>query len=216
MRKAKGSPAAGFTLIEVMTAVTILAIMATVTFTIVFGAVKRSRHIDRRVELGTEAAAIVDLITEDIRGAYVRQGVVPFFRGEDGFRAEDPADSLSLLTTAAFPVNPEVPAGGIGEVEYFIIDGQNDAPVLMRREQIPASSPFEEGGTAVEITDRIRSLNFTFSDGTDWFDSWDTEGAAGHESGKLPRQVRVELVLEDGDLSVTHRGSVAPVMAVGK
>jgi len=199
-----------------MTAVTILAIMATVAFTIVFGAVKRSRHIDRRVELNTEAAAIVDLITEDVRGAYVRKGTVPFFHGEDRFRAEDPTDSLSLLTTAVLPVNPEIPAGGIGEVEYSVTEGENSVLLLLRREQIPASAPFDEGSEAVEITDRLKSLDLTFSDGADWFDSWDTEGAASHEAGKLPRQVRVVLVLEEGDLSVTARGSVAPVMAVGR
>ena len=206
----------GFTLIEVMTAVTILAIMATVAFTIVFGAVKRSRHIDRRVELGTEAAAIVNLISEDLRGAFVREGVVPFFLGIDNFKAEDPADGFSLLTTAVLPVNPEIPAGGVGEVEYSIIEGENGTHLLLRREQIPARAPYDEGGNAIEITDRVKSLNLSFSDGEDWFERWDTESAAEHAAGNLPRQVRIELVLEDGDLSVTHRGSVAPVMAVGR
>jgi len=205
-----------YTLIEVMTAVTILAIMATVAFTIVFGAVKRSRHIDRRVELTTEAAAIVSLMLDDIRGTFVREGVVPFFLGIDDFNAEDPADRLSLLTTAVLPVNPEIPAGGVGEVEYSIIEGENGTFLLLRREQIPARSPFDEGGGAIEITDRVKSMNFTFSDGEEWFEGWDTESAAEHEAGKLPRQVRVELVLEEGDLTVTHRGSVAPVMAVGR
>jgi prepilin-type N-terminal cleavage/methylation domain-containing protein len=216
MLRRASSAVAGFTLIEVMTAVTILAIMATVAFTIVFGAVKRSRYIDRRVELGTEAAAIVNLITEDIRGAYVRKGVVPFFHGSDHFQAEDPADSLSLLTSAVLPVNPETPAGGIGEVEYSVIEGENRALRLLRREQIPARSPFEEGGEDIEITDRLKSMDLKFSDGVDWFDSWDTEGTADHEAGKLPRQISIELVLEEGDLSVTYRGSVAPVMAVGR
>lgn len=206
----------GFTLIEVMTAVTIMAIMATVAFTIVFGAVKRSRHIDRRVELSTEAAAIVNLMLDDMRGAFVREGVVPFFLGIDDFNAEDPTDGLSLLTTAVLPVNPEIPAGGVGEVEYSIIEGENGALLLLRREQIPARSPFDEGGEAIEITDRVKSLNFTFSDGEEWFDRWDTESAAEHEAGKLPRQVRIELVLEEGEMSVTYRGSVAPVMAVGR
>jgi type II secretion system protein J len=205
-----------FTLIEVMTAVTILAIMATVAFTIVFGAVKRSRHIDRRVELTTEAAAIVILISEDLRGAFVQEGVVPFFQGVDDFNSDAPTDGLSLLTTAALPVNPEIPAGGVGEVEYSIIEGENGALLLLRREQIPARSPFDQGGDAIEITDRVKSLNLTFSDGEDWFERWDTESAAVHEAGKLPRLVRIELVLEEGDLTVTHRGSVAPVMAVGR
>lgn len=216
MQKRKSSTVAGFTLIEVMTAVTILAIMATVAFTIVFGAVKRSRHIDRRVELTTEAAAIVNLISEDLRGAFVREGVVPFFLGVNNFKGEDPADGLSLLTTAVLPVNPEIPAGGVGEVEYSIIEGEKGTFLLLRREQIPARTPYDEGGGAIEITDRLKSLNLEFSDGEDWFERWDTQSAAEHEDGKLPRQVRIELVLEDGELSVTHRGSVAPVMAVGR
>ncbi len=206
----------GFTLIEVMTAVTILAIMGTIAFTIVFGAVKRSRHIDRRVELTTEAAAIVILISDDLRGAFVREGVAPFFLGNDDFNADAPTDSLSFLTTAVLAVNPEMPAGGVGEVEYSVIEGESGKLLLLRREQIPAQSPFDQGGEAIEITDRVKSLNFTFSDGEDWFDKWDTQSAAVHEAGKLPRQVRIELVLEEGDLTVTHRGSVAPVMAVGR
>ena len=216
MIKRHSSAVAGFTLIEVMTAVTILAIMATVAFTIVFGAVKRSRHIDRRLELTTEAAAIVILISEDLRGAFVQKGVVPFFLGTDDFNSDAPTDGLSLLTTAVLPVNPEIPAGGVGEVEYSIVESENGALLLQRREQIPARSPFDQGGEAIEITDRVKSLNLKFSDGEDWFDKWDTESAAEHEAGKLPRQVRIELVLEEGDLTVTHRGSAAPVMAVGR
>jgi len=206
----------GFTLIEVMTAVTILAIMATVAFTIVFGAVKRSRHIDRKLELNTEAAAIVSLISEDLRGAFVREGVVPFFLGVDQFNAENPTDGLSLLTTAVLPVNPEIPAGGIGEVQYSVVEDEKGGLLLQRREQSPARTPYDSGGNEVEITERIQSMNLTYSDGTDWFDQWDTEGTADHEVGKLPRQVRIELVLKDDDLSVTYRGSVAPVMAVGR
>jgi type II secretion system protein J len=206
----------GFTLIEVMTAVTIMAIMATVAFTIVFGAVKRSRYIDRRVELSTEAAAIVNLMSDDLRGAFIRKGVIPFFLGIDDFNADDPTDGFALLTTAVLPVNPEIPAGGVGEVEYSITKGENGVLLLLRREQIPAQSPFDEGGNAIEITDRVKSLNLTFSDGEEWFDRWDTDSAADHEAGKLPGQIRIELVLEEGDLSVTYRGSVAPVMVVGR
>ena len=155
--KKRSQSESAFTLIEVMTAVTILAIMATITFTIVFGAVKRSRHIDRRVELSTEAAAIVNLMTDDLRGAFIREGVVPFFLGIDNFNAEDPADGFSLLTTAVLPVNPEIPAGGVGEVEYSIIEGEHETFLLLRREQIPARVPYDEGGEAIEITDRLKS-----------------------------------------------------------
>ena len=210
------SGVSGFTLIEVMTAVTVMAVMATIAFTIVFGAVKRSRHIDQKVELSTEAASIVSLISEDLRGAFIREGVVPFFTGTSRYRAEDPTDGVSLLTTAVVPVNPEIPAGGVGEVEYSVLESPNMTLILLRREEIPARAPFDEGGQEIEITDRLRSLDLTFSDGEDWFEKWDTESDAEHEAGRLPKQVGIVLVLEDGDLTVTYRGSVAPVMAVGR
>ncbi|MGD8353235.1 MAG: prepilin-type N-terminal cleavage/methylation domain-containing protein [Pseudomonadota bacterium] len=216
MLKRPSSAETGFTLIEVMTAVTILAILGAVAFTIVFGAVKRSRHIDARIQLNTEAAAIVSLISEDLRGAYVREGVVPYFQGSSRYSEDNPIDDLSLLTTAILPVSPEIPAGGVGEVQYYFTEGDNDANLLMRREQIPARAPYDSGGEDIEISDRVRSLDLTFSDGEDWFEKWDTESTLDHEAGVLPKQVRIVLELEEGDLTVTYRGSVAPVMAVGR
>jgi len=206
----------GFTLIEVMTAVTILAIIATVAFVVVFGAVKRSRHIDRQLELYTEAANIVDLISEDLRSAFVQEGVVPFMVGVDSFKGENQADGISLLTTAVIPVSPEIPAGGVGEVQYFVQETENGSLLLMRREQTPARMPYDSGGESIEITDHLKSLNLTYSDGENWYDSWDTESTAAQEKGKLPKQVNIGLVLEDGDYTVTFRGSAAPVMAVGR
>ncbi len=206
----------GFTLIEVMTAVTILAILATVAFTIVFDSVRRSRAMDREVELNTEAATLMDLMTEDLRGAFAKEGVAPWFLGEDAFNVDEPADRVSFLTTAVLAVSPELPAGAVGEVQYTIVDRDGGSSLFLRREQIPAQTPYDEGGATFEITSRLRSLNIQYSDGEDWFDQWDSQGAAGHEAGKLPRQVRIELVLEEGDLNVTARTAVAPVMAIGR
>lgn len=206
----------GFTLIEIMVAVTILAIIATVAFTVVFGAVKRSRHIDRQLELYTEAANIVGLISEDLRSAFVQEGVVPFMVGVDGFKGENQADGISLLTTAVIPVSPNIPAGGVGEVEYFVQESENGPLILMRREQTPARMPYDSGGESIEITDHLKSLNLKYSDGDNWYDGWDTESTAPYEKGKLPKQVSIELVLEDGEYTVTFHGSVAPVMAVGR
>ncbi|UCG39063.1 MAG: prepilin-type N-terminal cleavage/methylation domain-containing protein [bacterium] len=214
-RSASGLPK-GFTLVEIMAAVTILALMAAVTFTIVFGAVKRSRYIDRELELQTEAASIGGLMAEDIRGAFHREGLAPFFLGRDSFNRDDPADAVTLVTTSVLPVRPDVPIGSAGEVEYIVTEREDGVLVLLRREQSPPVDPPEEGGAVYEVTDRVRSLNLTYSDGEDWFDRWDSQGLADHEAGKLPRKVRIELVLEEDGQRVTYSSTVAPVMAVGR
>jgi prepilin-type N-terminal cleavage/methylation domain-containing protein len=219
----KTSNAAGFTLIEVITAVTILALMAAITFSIVFGAVKRSRIIDARSELEIEADGILRLMIEDLRGCWFTDDdnpeIVeddPFFIGKDSYNRDEPSDGISFLTTAIIPVSPELPSGGIGEVQYSVLESDDGTLSLYRREQIPAEFPHDDGGGVFEITDRLRSLDIGYSDGEDWFVQWDSQGQADHEAGFLPRQIRIELTLAHGEEELTVRSSVAPVMVNGR
>lgn len=210
-------------MIEVITAVTILALMAAITFSIVFGAVKRSRVIDTRLELEIEADGILRLMIEDLRGSWfspeddpLSDMDDPFFIGKDSYHVDKPADGVSFLTTAVIPVSPELPSGGIGEVQYSVLEGDDGTLSLYRREQIPAEFPHDDGGGVFEITDRLRSLDIGYSDGEDWFVQWDSQGQADHEAGFLPRQIRIELTLVHGEEQLTVRSSVAPVMVVGR
>jgi prepilin-type N-terminal cleavage/methylation domain-containing protein len=216
MRTCSSRFPSGFTLVEIMASVTILALIAGMTFAIVFGAVKRSRYLDRELELQTEGASIVSLIAEDIRSAFIQDGVVPFFIGKDSVSGGSPTDSIALLTTATLPVAPMIPSGAVGEVEYIIEEREDGKRVLVRREQAPAAAPFDEGGDVYEVTDRIGALDMNYSDGDDWFDEWDSESKAGHAAGKLPKKVRIELTLREQDAAMTYRTIVAPVLAGGR
>jgi prepilin-type N-terminal cleavage/methylation domain-containing protein len=206
----------GFTLVEVMTAVAILALIAAITFSVVFGTVKRSRFIDRKLDLENEAASVLKLIAEDIRSAYVQEGVVPYFEGTDVYSRDNPIDEVKLLTTAVLPVSPELLTGSAGEVEYQVEEDDEGNFILLRREQTPAEAPFDDGGTRYKVTDRIKSLDLAFSDGEDWFDEWDSQSETSFAGQKLPSKVRIELTLEEEGTEVTNRTIVAPVMAVGR
>lgn len=219
----RGRSDSGFTLIEVITAVTILALMAAITFSVVFGAVKRSRVIDTRNELEIEADGILRLMLEDLRGCWISSEDDPlndmddpYFMGKDAYNRDEPTDGVSFLTTAVIPVSPELPSGGIGEVQYSVLEKEDGILSLYRREQIPAQFPYDDGGGVFEITDRIRSLDIGYSDGEDWFVQWDSQGQSDHEAGLLPRQIRIELTLVNGEEELTVRSSVAPVMVVGR
>jgi len=214
--RVQGSSSGGFTLVEVMASVAILALVAAVTFTIVFGAVKRSGFIDRDLQLRTEAASIVALVAEDIRGAYVKKGAAPWFRGEDGFLMDIPTDRVMLLSSSVLPFSPEITSGSFGEVEYYVSSGEKEQVVLVRREQAPASAPYDEGGEAWEVTRRLAFFDLSYSDGEEWYDEWDASSGVGPGDGKLPRKVRIKLSLKEEDLTVTFNTVVAPVMAVGR
>ena len=86
----------------------------------------------------------------------------------------------------------------------------------MRREQSPAEAPFDEGGNVYEVTDRLESLEISYSDGEEWFDEWDSQSETSIADKKLPREVRIELALKEQETVMTSRTIVAPVMAVGR
>jgi prepilin-type N-terminal cleavage/methylation domain-containing protein len=206
----------GFTLIEVMAAVSILALIASVTFVVVFGAVERSRFLDRRLDLQTEAVSIIRLMAEDMKSAYLADGVTPYFEGEDVFSRDIPTDRVGLLTTAVLPVSPELLTGSIGEVEYLVEEGENGQLSLVRREESPAVAPFDEGGMSYEVTKRLKSLELAYSDGEDWFDEWDSQSETSFSGKRLPRKIGIVLTLAEQGMEITHRTIVSPIMVVGR
>ncbi len=206
----------GFTLIEVMIAVTILALISAIIFAVVFGAAKRSRFIDLELSLQTETSLILSLVAEDIRGAFSLEGEVPFFVGEDRYFGDVPGDRVDFLTSSVLPTDPELSSGSGGEVGYSVFSSDEKQFSLLRREQAPLSEPFDEGGQEWEVTDRLASFELAYSDGEEWFDQWDSTIENGPGSGKLPTMVRISLSLKEGVQEVSATTIVTPVISSGK
>jgi len=207
----------GFTLIEIMAALTIFALMGVVVFSVVFDASKRSRVIDREVKLQMAAGAILDLVTEDLKGTYIKSGEFPFLLGEDVWQGDDQADTVQLITTSSMPVSPFVPNGGLSEVGYSLSfpDG-GGLGTLFRREQFPPDLPDDEGGNTFAVSGKVRSFNVRYYDGDSWWDLWDSlDENKPSMKGFIPREIEVELVLEDAGSQVTARTRVAPPLAGG-
>jgi len=207
----------GFTLIEVMVAFTILAIIAGIAFTVVFGTSKRSGILAREMELRRVGGSIIRLISEDLRGAFVREGVIPFFVGSDNFFRDDPADEVNFITTSTLPVNPMSPGSDVAEAGYLLSFDQEGRGVLFRREQSPAQPPDEEGGVTQDVTSLVRSFNLRYYDGDDWLDEWDSlDSGQANTYGKIPREIEIEMTLVSEGSSITLRTRVSPPMALSR
>lgn len=207
----------GFTLIEAMVAFTILAIIAGVAFTVVFGTSKRSRVLAREMELRRAGGSVINLISEDLKGAFVREGVIPYFVGEDNFFRDDPADEVSFITTSTLPVNPMLPGSDVAEVGYQLSIDQEGQGVLFRREQSPAEPPDEEGGVTQEVTSLVSSFNLRFYDGNDWLDEWDSlDSGKVNMYGKIPREIEIKMTLVSDESTVTVKTRVSPPLALSK
>jgi len=216
IQKAKTGWGRGFTLIEVMIAVTLLALISAIIFAVVFGAAKRSRFLDLELSLQTETSLILSLVAEDLRGAFSLEGAVPFFVGEDRYFGDIPGDQVDFLTSSVLPADPGLSLGSGGEVGYLVSGGDDKRFSLLRREEAPLSAPFEEGGQEWEVTDRLASFELAYYDGEEWFDEWDSTIETGVGSGKLPKMVRITLSLKEDGQEVLMTTVVTPVISSGK
>lgn len=213
-----GRGSGGMTLLELMLALALFALLAAMVFSVVFASSRRSRTIGDEVRLRWAAAAILDLMAEDIRGAFLPVGQAPFLLGEDRWHEDRQTDALDLVTTASLPVSPEDATGGLSEVGYRMDwDDVSESGTLRRREQYPPDTPEEEGGVLTEVSGDLVSLNIRYFDGNDWWDRWDSGDTTNDAmDGRLPVEVEVELTLVADGREATVRTRVAPVMAGGQ
>lgn len=154
----------GFTLLEILVAITILGIvMATIlgTFT---GIIAGSRDAEKKVELYQIGRVVMDLIATDIRGLYpvALEGAGAFFLGEEETLGGQSVSRMDFITTNTLTMgarqNPF-----LSEVGYRLKrDPADERIALWRRSQAPTEYPFDTGGREVPVCRIIESFSLEF------------------------------------------------------
>jgi general secretion pathway protein J len=192
--------AKGFTLLEVLLALTILAVIATTIYSS-FSTAGRNIESAEAVRDGTDRArTLLSRLTNDIANVYVNKSVgETFLYGSKLERDEDKQrfDSLYLTTLTNWR-RPDSKEMDLWEVGYFFQDKPDGkGKVLMRKEKRELSKdvPPRTGGIDYELTDTVEGLRLRYSNGTTWADEW--------KSG-LPKAVEIILTLADGKVYATQ------------
>ena len=191
----------GFTLIEVMLALTLFALLGT----ILYGAISLGHRAVEKTEASFEKnqklRSAVDLLGTYIRSSYPYrlspQDPTLFYSGEE--------TELSFVSAVSLTM------GGRGLAKIHLSwDGQDDgAGVLQVEEQVPMRVSDDSGGytNSIVLTDQIASFRLTYLDPQnekqDWVERWDPA-----ERKTLPRAVRLNFRVR-GDREVEW---VFPIM----
>mgnify|MGYP001563265710 CR=1 FL=1 len=209
----RNSQSKGFTLLEVLLAMAILSVIMTVIYASFSTAGKNVEQAEAIRDETDLARTLIARLSADIANAYptvsANYPAVPtIFYGKkeeagDRIGAGDEKirrDSISLTTLTNWR-KPDSKETELWEVGYFFKekpDGQGY--VLFRREKRELSKdvPALEGGVEYEITDRVESLQYTYSNnGSTWTDTgWDSRSSAF--GNKLPKAVEITLILDTG------------------
>jgi len=198
----------GFTLLEVLIATAIMAGIVSVIYSSFFTA---SRNVEQAEKIRDESDLVRTLVAKlssDIANAYVNTGMNPltvFYGNMVQSETESDANGNALrydelyLTTLTNWRRPNTPETDLCEVGYYFkqkTDGSGY--VLMRREkrQLSVEVPALEGGVEYELTDRVKSLQFEYYNGTIWSNAWPS-------GTTLPTAVQISLLLDDGSAYTT-------------
>ncbi|MBI4822506.1 MAG: prepilin-type N-terminal cleavage/methylation domain-containing protein [Deltaproteobacteria bacterium] len=206
MKAPKTNPEAGLTLIEIVLAVSILAIMGAMTYGSIargFDAYETVTEIDARyhnVRVGLERMTreiSMAFLTAPTRNAGREEMWKTLFRGEPG----TPFAKLDFTSLAHDVLYADAKESDQCEIGYFGASDPDDPKKinLMRREDPRIDREPDEGGRAYVLAENVKDLKFRFYDPRtlEWTDEWDTEDV--DYAGRLPTIVEIKLVVEDED-----------------
>jgi general secretion pathway protein J len=187
----------GFTLVEVLVAISILAILLTSVYGI-FSSVSLARE---RLEVDSaeyhRARVLFDRMGRELRGTYFQRRVRDsIFTGRS---ADDGPVELELTTTAVSPLSQT--GSGLAKVHYLLVEDQEDEGkglVLLRSEHPIHEQVDEDAAGMMRLVPGIEAMTLRFYAAGQWQTSWD-----GRTSG-LPDMVEIALDLRAGNANPIH------------
>ncbi|MBF0527185.1 MAG: prepilin-type N-terminal cleavage/methylation domain-containing protein [Deltaproteobacteria bacterium] len=199
----------GFTLIEVMLAVAILAIITTVIYSSLIQGLKTVEECRETQETYQIARVIFDRMIRDLSSAYVSPNVKKpptspsgrkAFYGLIGRRFEDsqgPKDTLCFTSMAHLDTGGSFDHQVLTRIGYYLDqDPLQDGFILYRRDNPALDDDLDKGGVALELGERVAGLRFRYVDPVQGIiDLWDS--TSPERNNVLPQQVIITLTLVD-------------------
>ena len=192
----------GFTLLELLIAMTMMTIIAASLYTSMSIGFKARESAERVVEKGRAAEIAIELIKGMLISALVPNGILAgTFDGEDGEGDNGyPADTLTFYTSDYNPKEDEL-AGDIEKVELKMsVREDTNERVIVRKVTNNLLSPTTIDPDEEILCGNVRSMNLQYYDGSDWLDEW----VSTENDNALPKAVKITIVLENTDSSSTN------------
>jgi len=201
MRRARAQT--GVTLIEVLVAMTIMAVLMTLMYSGFTQTANNKRRVEARLERNHELRMGLERMAREISMAYVSAQLNPnpALRPTITAFVGKPDGSGSRLDFTSFShqrLYRDAHESDQNELSYYVTEDpeDNSLDVLVRREQRRVDDKPQEGGQVQVMVENVVSVEFSFLDPftKEWTDTWDTTQAA-MQPNRLPSQVKISLTV---------------------
>lgn len=199
--------AKGFTLVEVIVALMVGAILAAAVTTSLAQFSRAQARAGARQEAASRAHAAADIVAADLRN--ICRDFDPTFNRVAIADGGEGSDNLLLWTRSLRPVRgaAEIPEGMDREVQFKLMPDAGNAgrTALWRRVDAPADSYIDAGGIAAQVVPGVSLMSVEANDGASWQDRWDSD------SDGLPHGIRVTVIgmADDGRTTAVARRTIA-------
>ena len=204
----------GLSLIEVLVAISVLAMVSMLIYG-AFAGMRRSKEgIERINNRYREGRLAMNRITRDLESAYISSHLPinqalavqeTLFVGKRG----TPADRLDFTSFSHRRLDKSAPESDQAELSYFSSPDPDDSDVvdLARRVSARIDRDPDRGGRVEVLATDIDLFALEYLDplSGQWVETWDTTQTIGQKD-RMPLQVRVILVLNGGARSGAERG----------
>lgn len=213
----------GFTLLEIIVSVSILALIGMLTFATVGTALDARDWLEKDDAANQSARVAMDRLHRDLELAWLTPNVqaVNTFKTIFIAKSNDP-DQLWFTALSHRRMHANARESDQTEITYWTEDDpeKDDALVLLRREAPRIDQEPEKGGAILPLAYGVKTFNVRFLDPTTntWKDEWDTTGA--DTPYRLPRAARIVLEMyapdpDEPDRDVTRTYASTVLLAYG-
>jgi len=190
----------GFTLVELLVATAITAVLAASLYASLHIAFNARTTALAAVEGVRKCSQSIDLIKADLQSAMVPKTVpngtlvmAGAFTGTSGQGMRGTGGDDLVFFCAAMDVEPDVGIGDVKMVEYCLdVADDTKETVLVRRVTTNILAPLAPQPRQEIIARGVRSFSVRYFDGTSWQNSWDTTTLGSF----LPVAVEVTIELQ--------------------
>jgi type II secretion system protein J len=193
----------GFTLLEVLVSVAILAIIMAAVYSAYTTNVEAIQMARENGQVQQTARIVLDRMSKDLQSAIselpvpsenIRLGLIGKTEEREGKRF----DRIDFTTLTHLALSDQGSDTDLCEVGYSVVEDseQQDILVLMRRDDGSPDEDFTEGGDIQEMARNVVEFKITYEDsGGEELDRWNAEESGA--ASTLPVLIKVRLVLKD-------------------
>jgi general secretion pathway protein J len=201
----------GFTLLEILLALSVLSVLLLLLLSAFTGAVRVRETLSSRSREFRQIRLVLDRVGTDLMGAFATSA-----REESALSLREdqlsgmPAATLTFTAFQLFDGDSSRPPAEIVKIRYFPRIGADGVTLELHREQ--SDLPFIENKIPLReypVAEKLRGFRVEVYDGTTWVKEWPSGGGT---KTSLPKKAAITLVDGRGD---TYRREI-PIYLAGQ